>query len=168
MISFSTSDHDIVTIRKRNCVKSATPDPLLKPGQILCLDIVKNPAKCASLTQDTTFTYYPLVMDKFSRYPFLAGLANVKTRTIIEALQYIRSQLLHTKICSEIVPLARLQSDYSPVFTPEEFLSYALQNSCKLTFASRKYSEMNSTLERTWQSLCHLKNTFIVQARVDE
>ena len=27
---------------------------------------------------------------------------------------------------------------------------------------------MNSTLERTWQSICHLKNTFIVQARVDE
>ena len=27
---------------------------------------------------------------------------------------------------------------------------------------------MNSVLERTWQSLWHLKNTFIVQARVDE
>ena len=52
-----TSDHDIVTIHKQNHIKSATSNPLLKPGQILCLDIVKNTAKCAGLTQNTMFAF---------------------------------------------------------------------------------------------------------------
>ena len=62
----STSDHHIATICKKNRIKHSTPDSSIKPGQILCLDIVKNPAKCSGLTQDTTFRYYSLLVNKFS------------------------------------------------------------------------------------------------------
>ena len=164
----SSSDHDIATIRKRNRRTYSEPNQSIHPGQILCIDIVKNPAKCPGLTQDTTFPSYLLAVDKFSRFPFIVGLFNVKVDTIIIALQYIRTQLLRTSVPCNLVPVSRIQSDYGSVFTSETFLTYTLNTNCHLTLAAPKHLEMNSVLERTWQSLCHLKNTFIVQARVDE
>ena len=164
----SSSDHDIATIRKRNWCTHTEPDPSLKPGQILCFDIVQNPEKCTGLTQDTTFKYYLLAVDKFSRFPFLVGLLDIKADTVVMALKYIQTQLISSDVKSVIVPVSRLQSDYGSVFTSETFLTYALNNNSRLTLAAPKHLEMNSVFGRTWQSLCHLKNTFIVQARVDE
>ena len=91
----SSSGHHIPTIRKKNRIKYSAPDPSLKPGQILCLDIVKNPAKCSGLTQDTTFCYYLLLVSKFSWFPFLVELQNISASTIILALQHICTQLIN-------------------------------------------------------------------------
>ena len=107
----SSSNHDIATIRNRNQHKHTESDTSLKPGQILCLDIVQNPTKCTGLTQDTNFKYYLLAVDKFSLFPFLVGLLDVKADTIIIALQYIRTQLLPSNLKCDIIPISRLQSD---------------------------------------------------------
>ena len=69
---------------------------------------------------------------------------------------------------SYIVPLTRIHSDYVSVFMSNEFTKYALSHQCRLTLALPKHLEMNSVLDQTWQSLCHLKNSFIVHVQVDE
>ena len=69
---------------------------------------------------------------------------------------------------SHIVPLTRIHSDYGSISTSDEFTKNTLSHQRRLNLASSKHLEMNSVLERTWQSLCHLKNSFIVHAWVDE
>ena len=48
----SDSDHHVATIRKKNRTKASDPNPDLRVGEILCFDVVPNPAK-TSLTGDT-------------------------------------------------------------------------------------------------------------------
>ena len=163
----STSDHDIATIRKRKRNMHTEPDPNLQPGQKLCLDIIKSPHKI-SVTQETSYPYYLLAVDAFSRLPKMHGLFNINTDSIISALQYIRTQLLHIKKDTNVLLTDRIQSDFGSVFTSEKFQQYCLHNQLKLTLAAPKHLEMNSILERTFQSICLIKNTLIVQARVDE
>ena len=163
----STSDHHIATIRKKNRNKSTESDPSLKPGQVLCMDLVYNPSK-VSITQDSYYKFYLLVVDKYSRYPFLVGINSASSEQIINALKYIKSQHLQSTVNNDLVPTTRFQSDYGKIFTSEEFGKFTIDCNCALTLASPKHLEMNSIVERTWQSLCLLKNSFIVHARVDE
>ena len=62
----------------------------------------------------------------------------------------------------------RIQADFGSIFTSEEFKKFCLDEKIKLTLAAPKHLEMNSILERTWQSICHIKNSMIIHARVDE
>jgi len=58
------------------------PDPDLQPGQKLCLDIIRSPHKI-SVTQGTSYPYYLLVVDAFSRLPKLHGLFKADTESVI-------------------------------------------------------------------------------------
>jgi len=69
----STSDHHIATIHKQRRNLQSEPDKALKPGQMLCLDLIYSPPK-KGLAPETTFKYYILAVDSYSRYPFLQGL----------------------------------------------------------------------------------------------
>ena len=59
----SDSDHHVATIRKKNRTKASDPNPDLRVGEILCFDVVPNPAK-TSLTGDTYYKNYLLAVDK--------------------------------------------------------------------------------------------------------
>ena len=62
----------------------------------------------------------------------------------------------------------QIQADFGSIFTSETFKQFCVNEKIKLTLAAPKHLEMNSILERTWQSLCQIKNSMIVHERVDE
>ena len=68
----STSDHYIATIQKRARNTDVEPDTKLKPGKLLCLYLIKSLTK-VGLTPDTTYKFYLLAVDGYSRLPKLAG-----------------------------------------------------------------------------------------------
>ena len=143
------------------------PDKALKPGQSLCLDLIYSPSK-RGLTPETTFKHYILAVDAYSRYPFLQGLLCTKAVDVIQAVKFICSQMLNYVGQTQIVLTKRIQADYGSVFTSEDFQKLCIDSNCRLTVAAPKHLEMNSIVERTWQSLNLIKNALIVHARVDE
>ena len=163
----STSDHYIATIQKRARNTETTPDTTLQPGRLLCLDLIKSPTK-VGLTPDTTYKFYLLVVDGYSRLPQLAGLISTTTDDIINSLGHIRTQFYKIQEASEFLFTQRIQTDFGSAFTSDKFITFCRNNSITVTYAAPKHLEMNSILERTWQSICHIKNTLIVHARVDE
>ena len=105
-------------------------------------------------------------MDAFSRLPKLHGLFNITTTSIMNAL-HMHATAKYQKN-NDLFITERIQSDFGFVFASDAFHKYCLENRFKLTLAAPKHLEMNSILERTFQSLCLIKNSLIVQARVDE
>ena len=163
-------DHHIATIRKANRKRTANVDPNLKPGQVLSFDITYNPSK-TGLTNDSYFQYYLLVVDKCSRMPFLMGLENASAQSVISAFNDLRSQLFEPEsklFETNLAPISRLHTDFGSVFTSNAFSEMCSENNFNLTMANPKHLEMNSVLERTWQSILDLKNTFLVHARMGE
>ena len=114
------------------------------------------------------YKFFLLAVDAYSRMPKIKGLYGVTTSEIIEALQYIQVQLFNLKFNTEIHITNRIQADFGTVFTSSTFQQFCINNKFKLTLASPKHLEMNSILERTYQSIALIKNSLLVQARVDE
>ena len=104
----STSDHNIATIQKqkRNLFTEPNPDP--RPSHILCLDIIKSPYKI-SIMQDTSFPYYLLIVDAYSRLPKLHASFSVSTKSVMSALQYVQTKLLHLTETTNVFMTNRIQ-----------------------------------------------------------
>ena len=100
--------------------------------------------------------------------PKIKGLYGVSTSEIIDALKFIQVQLYNLKFHSELHLTSRIQAEFGTVFISVQFQHFCLNNKFKLTQASPKHLEMNSTFERTYQSLALIKNSLLVQARVDK
>ena len=62
----------------------------------------------------------------------------------------------------------QIQADYRSVLMSDLFRQFCLDSRIQLILAAPKHLEMNSILERTWQSLCCIKNSMLVYARIDE
>ena len=163
----SDTDHHIETIRKKKRNTSRINNPNLKAGQIICLDMIKNTAS-SSITPSISFSDFLMAVDVYSCLPKLNGLFGVTTSEIISVLKYIQVQLYNLKYNTEVHLTDRIQADYGTVFTSESCQNFCINNKFKLTLALPKYLEMNPILERTFQSLALIKNSLIVQARVDE
>ena len=132
----SDSNHHIATIRKTNRNTSRIENTNLKPGQIICLDIIKNNTS-SSNTPSTAFSHFLMAVDAYSRLPKIHGLFGVTASEVITTLKYIQVQLYNLKYNSEIHLTDRIQADFGTVFTSD-------------------------------QSLVLIKNSLILQARVDE
>ena len=164
----STSDHHIATIRKKARNKYSEPDEKMLPGQKLCMDLISSPSKIG-ITPETSFPFYLLIVDGYSRMPKLAGLLHTTADDIIRAIQLIRTQLLQIKTPTTDISIPeRIQADFGSIFTSKAFLDFCRKQNIKITLAAPKHLEMNSLLGRTWRSISHIKNTLIVHARVDE
>ena len=62
----------------------------------------------------------------------------------------------------------QIQADFKSIFTIESFKEFCFDAKIKLTLAAPKHLKMNSILEYIWQSICHIKNSMIIHARVNE
>ena len=58
-------NHHIATIHKKNRNTKAIQNPKLQPGQIICLDIIKNTSP-NSITPSTSFPYFLMSVDGYS------------------------------------------------------------------------------------------------------
>ena len=85
--------------------------------------------------------------------PKLQGLFGVSAGEIIDAVKYVLVQLYNLKFNTTIHLTDRLQSGFGSVFTSESFQNFCLDNKFKSTLAAPKHLEMNSIVERTFQSL---------------
>ena len=72
-----------------------------------------------------------------------------------------------TKYNTKLRLTDRIQADFGTIFLSESFQKFWINNKFELTVASSKHLEMNSILERTFQSLALIKNSLIIQARVE-
>ena len=62
----STNDHMTATIRKKSHNKNTESDISLKPGQRICLDLIKSSSQ-ESITTETSYKDYFLAVDALSR-----------------------------------------------------------------------------------------------------
>ena len=97
----SETNHHIATIHKRNRNTSHITNPNLKPGQMICLDMIKNNTS-SSITPSTSFSHFLMAVDAYSCLPKLHGLFGVTTSKIISALKYIQVQLYNLKYNTEV------------------------------------------------------------------
>ena len=159
----SENYHHIATIKKANRNMTREPNPKLKPGDVICLDIIQNISR-TSLTPSTMYKYFLLA---YRRIPKIKGLYAVSTSEIIDVLKFIQVQLYNLKFHTELHLTSRIQADFGTVFTLNQFQQFCLNNKFKLFLASPKHLKINSIHEHTYQSITLIKNSLLVQAHVD-
>ena len=159
------NDHHIATIRKPKRDMTREPNPKLKPDDFICLDIIQNTSR-TSLTSSTMYKYFLLTVDAYSWMPKIKGLYGVSTSEIIDTLTFNQVQLYNLKFHTELHITSRIWTDFGTVYISDQFQQFC--HKLNLTQESPKHLEMNSILERIYQSLALIKNNLLVQARVDK
>ena len=76
----------ISTIRSVNRGQDRDTRYIVKPGQVLFLDMQKNPAR-QSLTSSDYYKFYLMICDAYSRFFKLGNLADASTAQVIQALE---------------------------------------------------------------------------------
>ena len=114
------NDHHIATIQKTNRNKKRQSNPNMKPGDIICLDIIKN-TSTLSVTQSTMYPFFLLAVNAFSRMPKLQELQGFSASEIIDALKFILVQLYNLEFNTVIHITERIQADFGTAFTSKAF-----------------------------------------------
>jgi len=127
----------------------------------LDIDIINSPSS-QSLTPRTTFKYYLLIVDNYSRLPTLKGIPTETSPTTSEVIQ-----CLMLYIGGHMAEVKEIRSDAGSQFLSEEFNTWCSVLSIRPTKAAPRHQEQNGVAERTWQSMRNLAYTMMLHARVD-
>ena len=120
-----------------------------------------------SLTNDTTFSNYLLIVDAYSKTPKLYGMENITTAEVMDKLDMFQSRF--RKIDQfEWWDLERISADAGTQFTLTDFKDECQTHGVCLTLAVPEHQEMNGQVEVTWRTLCKVAHALMVHARVPE
>jgi hypothetical protein len=143
----------------------------VKPGQMVFLDIQKNPFQ-HWLTSKSHFKYFLLAVDTASRFPVLIGLNVITSTSVIKALQYYRAEYvpaeLHNNLDFASNTLTHVRADAGNQFVSQEFRDDCNSAGIRLSLAAPHHQEMNGIVERTWQSIRNIAFAFMNHARVSD
>ena len=120
-----------------------------------------------SLTSDTNFSNYLLIIDVYSKIPKLYGIEKIRTEEVMDKLDMFQSRF--GKIDKfGWWDLERISVDAGTQFTSTEF-KYECQNcGVCLTLAASKYQEMNGQVEVTRRTLRTVAHSLMVHTIVPE
>ena len=130
------------------------------------MDIIPSTAP-KSLTNDTNFKNYLLIVDAYSKIPTLYGMENITTTEVMEILEMFQSRF--GKIDQfGWWDLERISEDAGTQFTLTEFKDECQTRGVCLTLAAPGHQEMNGQVEVTWRTLRTIAHALMVHARVPE
>ena len=128
------------------------------PFKWVFMDII--PSKAPKiLTSDTTFPYYLLIVDAYSKIPKLYSMDNITTEEVMDKLGMFQSRF------GEIDQfgwwdLERISADAGTQFTSTEFKYECQTHGVRLTLAAPEHQETNRRVEVT------VAHALMVHARV--
>jgi transposase InsO family protein len=156
---------DISTARASKCNKEAHTGGIY-PREYVFLDIL-HPVVPVGLTRDSTFPFYLILVDAFSRYACLYGLRDKSSRCIIDTIT--RYQADHGHIGNYgYLDILRIRADSGTQFTSQEFKEHCWQAGIKLSLAAPKKQYQNHLAERSWQTINAMARGLLVHARLPD
>ena len=130
------------------------------------IDIITSTAS-KSLTSDTTFSTYLLIVDAYSKIPKLYGMEKITTEEVMDKLDMFQSRF--RKIYQFVWwDLEIISADAGTQFTSTEFKDECQTSGVHLTIAVPKHQEMNRQVEVIWRTLRTIAHSIMVHARVLE
>jgi hypothetical protein len=136
------------------------------PGEYVFLDI-QHPIMSASLTPKSTYKFYLVVVDAYSRYVRFYGLCDKSTKAVVKALQQYQAD---NKPVSSFgyLDLERIRTDAGSQFTSGEFAVYCRENHIHLSLVAPKKQYQNHLAECTWQTTSTIARTLLVHATLPD
>ena len=156
-------------MQKKSMNKNARYKIPLKPKapfKWVFMDIVSSTAP-KSLTSDTTFSNYLLIVDAYSKIPKLYGMDNITTEEVMEKLDMFLSRFRKVYQFGWW-DLEIISSDASTQLTSTEFKEECQTHGVCLTLAAPEHQDMNGQVEVTWRTLRTVAHDLIVRTRVPE
>jgi transposase InsO family protein len=141
--------------------------PSTHPGQTIFLDIL-HPITDTGLTPNTTFPFYLILVDSFSRFSSVYGLRDKSTESVILCIeQYIADNRTHrlANPLLEFFDIERLRTDAGSQFTSTDFKNFCRRRHISLSIAAPKKQSQNHLAERSWQTINKMARSLLVHAR---
>ena len=120
-----------------------------------------------SLTNDTNFSNYLLIVDAYSKIPKLYGMENIATAEVMNKLDMFQSRFGNIDQFGWW-DLERISSDAGTQFTLTDFKEKCQTRGVRLTLTVLEHQEMNGQVEVTWRTLRTVAHALMVHARVPE
>ena len=128
------------------------------------MDIIPSTAP-KSLTNDTTFSNYLLIVDAYYKIPKIYGIENITTKEVMEKLDMFQSRFGQMDQFGRW-DLEIISSDAGTEFTLTEFKDECQTRGVRLTLAAPEHQDMNGQVEVTWRTLRTVAHALMVHARV--
>jgi transposase InsO family protein len=135
------------------------------PGEVVMIDIVNNPST-ESITSDTNFKFYLLIVDMASRFLVPIGIQDKKPKTVLEALKTWSTHYGPSESFN-FSQLDHIHGDYDAVYRSKEFTRLAAEANIQLSFAAPRHQEQNGICESNWRHVRDLAFALMNQAQVD-
>ena len=126
------------------------------------IDIIPAPTD-EGLTIATTHPCYLLIVDHYSRYSHLEGMANKTTTEVIRCLE---QYFVETRSLGRTKQVEYLRGDADSSFLSAQFQTWAVDRNIAATFAAPHHQEMNSICEITWRTIDTMGRSMCVHARL--
>jgi len=135
-------------------------------GEYIFLDIL-HPVVPVGLTRDSTFPFYLILVDAYSRYACIYGIANKSSACVIDTLT--RYQADHGHVGNYgYLDITRIRADSGSQFTSQEFWDHCWAAGINLTLAAPKKQYQNHLAERSWQTIGAMARSLLVHARLPD
>ena len=128
------------------------------------MDIIPSTAP-KSLTSDTNFSNYILIVDAYSNIPKLYGMEKITTEEVMGKLDMFQSRFGKMDQFGWW-DLERISTDADMQFTSTDFKDERQTRVVRLTLAAPEHQYMNRQVEVTWRTLRTDAHSLMVHARV--
>ena len=130
------------------------------------MDVIPSTAP-KSLTNDTNFKNYLLIVDAYSKIPKLYGMENITTAEVLDKLDMFQSKFGKTYQFGWW-DLERISADAGTQFTSTKFKEECQIRGVCLTLAALEHQEINGQVEVIWRKLRTIAHSLMVHARFPE
>jgi transposase InsO family protein len=130
------------------------------------LDIL-HPTTAIGLTPNTSYSFYLILVDAFSRYTCFYGLPDKSTDAVITAIKQYTADHRRADMYGYL-DLRRVRADAGSQFTSEEFSTYCREAGIQLILAAPKKQYQNHLAEHTWQTISSMGHSLLVHARLPD
>jgi len=131
-------------------------------SEYIFLDIL-HPVIPVGLTQDTTFPFYLILVDAYSRYTCIYGIKDKSSTCVRETLT--RYQADHGHVGNYgYLDIARIRADSGGQFTSQEFKEHCWKAGIHPNLAAPKKQYQNHLAERSWQMINAMARSLLVHA----
>jgi transposase InsO family protein len=136
-------------------------------GEYTFLDILHPVVPVGLLTWYSTFPFYLILVDAYSRYACIYGIADKSSACVIDTLT--RYQANHGPVGNyEYLDIARIRADSGSQLTSQEFQDHCWAAGINLTLAAPKKQYQNHLAERSWQTIGAMARSLLVHARLPD
>jgi len=137
-----------------------------RPGEYVFLDIL-HPVLATGLTPASTYAFYLIIVDAYSRYVLVHGIPNKSIEAVIQAIEQYQADNKPAQLYG-YVNLTKIWSDAGSQFTSREFADFCRKRQIHLSLAAPKKQYQNHLAERTWQTLSNMAHSLLIHSRLPD